>query len=268
MALPPPASGSTCLITGASSGIGADAARSLARRGYGVTLVARREERLRELADELRGTHGVRAETLSCDVSDESARKRALASFAERGLDVDVLVNSAGVGSGGRFQDLDPDAELAMVRTNVEAVVALCCRFVPPMVERRRGAVLNVASTAAFQPLPRQATYAATKAFVLSFSDALHAELAGAGVTVTTLCPGPVETEFAQVAGVDEAASSVPSFMWTSSPDVAEAGIEGLQKGRRVVVPGKLNALGAVGGQHAPRSLLLRFAERISPVGR
>ena len=268
MALPPPAADGTCLVTGASSGIGADIATALARRGHGVTLVARRQERLRELADELAAAYDVRAETLSCDVADGHDRERALARFAELGLSVDVLINNAGFGTGGRFQDLDPAREVEMVRTNVEAVVALCGRFVPDMVRRRRGAVLNVASTAAFQPLPRQATYAATKAFVLSFTDALHADLSRTGVTATALCPGPVETEFAAVAGVDDVAESLPSLFWASSPDVAEAGVRGLERGRRVVVPGILNAAGALGGQHVPRSLLLRALDRVTPVGR
>ena len=205
MALPPPAPGSTCLVTGASSGIGAEIARALARRGHGVTLVARREERLRELATELADTHGIRAETLGCDLADEGARIRMLARLAELDLVVEVLVNNAGFGTSGSFAALDQDRELEMVRLNIEAVVALCGRFVPELVERGRGAVLNLASTAAFQPLPRNATYAASKAFVLSFTDALHAEVKGRGVTATSLCPGPVKTEFVEVAGMDGA---------------------------------------------------------------
>jgi uncharacterized protein len=265
MALPPPSPGSTCLITGASSGIGAEVARALARRGHGVTLVARREDRLRDLAAQLSDAHGVRAETLGCDLGDEGARTRMLAAFSELGLIVEVLVNNAGFGTAGRFAELDQERELEMVRLNVEAVVALCGRFVPEMVERGRGAVLNLASTAAFQPLPRNATYAASKAFVLSFTDALHAELKESGVTATTLCPGPVQTEFVEVAGMDGAAESAPSFVWSSADSVAEEGVRGLENGKRVVVPGKLNAAGALGGQHVPRSLLLRLAQRFSP---
>ena len=265
MALPPPDPGSTCLVTGASSGIGAEIARALARRGHGVTLVARREDRLRELAAELADTDGVRAETLGCDLGDQGARTRMLARLAEHGLAVEVLVNNAGFGTSGPFAELDHDREVELVRLNMEAVVALCGRFVPEMVQRRRGAVLNVASTAAFQPLPRNATYAASKAFVLSFTDALHAELKGAGVTATSLCPGPVRTEFVEVAGMDDAADVAPSFVWTRPEFVAEEGVKGLESGRRVVVPGKFNAAGALGGQHVPRWLLLRVAERFSP---
>jgi short-subunit dehydrogenase len=268
MALPAPDFHSTCLVTGASSGIGADVARSLARRGHGVTLVARRAERLQELAEELRSGHRVRVEVLESDLADESARGRMLDRLGELALNVEVLVNNAGFGSGGRFYKLDAEREVEMVRLNVEAVVALCARYVPEMVRRGRGAVLNVASTAAFQPLPRQATYAATKAFVLSFTDALHADLAGTGVTATALCPGPVKTEFADTAGIGEEAEGLPDLFWAESPDVAEHGVRGLERGRRVVVPGVLNRAGAIGGQHAPRSVLLRLAGRISPVGR
>jgi uncharacterized protein len=268
MALPPPAPDSTCLVTGASSGIGADLARALARRGHGVTLVARRTERLEELADELRGSQGVRAQTLGCDLADAAARDGLVPSLSELGLAVEVLVNNAGFGSGGRFHELDRERELQMIRLNVEAVVALCGSFVPEMVERGRGAVLNVASTAAFQPLPRQATYGATKAFVLAFTDALHADLHGSGVTATTLCPGPVKTEFSETAGIGEEAASLPELFWTDSSFVAEEGVLGLERGRRLVVPGKLNRAGALGGQHAPRGLLLRFASRVTPVGR
>jgi short-subunit dehydrogenase len=265
MPLPPPDAESTCLVTGASSGIGADVARSLATRGHGVTLVARRTERLEQLAAKLRERHGVRVETVGCDLGDADARQRMRAEIEERGLTVEVLVNNAGFGSAGRFDRLDLERELEMVRLNAEAVVDLCGRFVPAMVERGRGAVLNVASTAAFQPLPRQATYSASKAFVLTFTDALHEDLAGTGVTATTLCPGPARTEFMTTAGIDW--EGLPGFIWSESAEVAEAGVKGLEKGRRVVVPGVLNRAGAVGGQHVPRGLLLRVAGKVYPVG-
>jgi short-subunit dehydrogenase len=265
MPLPPPVPESTCLVTGASSGIGADIARSLAGRGHGVTLVARREARLAALAGELRDRERVRVETVGCDLGDADARDHLSAQIQERGLKVEVLVNNAGFGSGGRFDRLDAARELEMVRLNVEAVVDLCGRYVPGMVRRGRGAVLNVASTAAFQPLPRQATYAASKAFVLSFTDALHEELSGAGVTATTLCPGPVKTEFWDNAGIE--AQGLPAFVLSGPADVAEAGVKGLEKGRRVVVPGPLNRAGALGGQHTPRGVLLKLAGKVYPVG-
>jgi short-subunit dehydrogenase len=268
MALPPPDLHSTCLVTGASSGIGADIARALAQRGHGSTLVARRAERLEELATELRDAHGVRVEVVEADLADAGSRAKLLSRLTELKLSVEVLVNNAGFGSGGLFHELDPEREVGMVQLNVEAVIALCGRFVPEMVRRGRGGVLNVASTAAFQPLPRQATYGATKAFVLSFTDALHGELAGTGVSATALCPGPVRTEFADTAGIGEEAEGLPDIFWADSPDVAEQGVHGLERNRRVVVPGMFNRAGALGGQHVPRSLLLRVAGRLSPVGR
>ena len=156
-----------------------------------MTLVARREERLRELADEITELHGVEAEVVTGDVSNERSRKKLIAEVEQRGLTVEVLVNNAGFGSGGRFTKLDAAKETSMVRTNVEAVVALTGHYLPEMAGRGRGAVLNVASLIAFQPVPFQATYGATKAFVLSFTDALHEEMRGTGVTVTRGLPGP-----------------------------------------------------------------------------
>ena len=268
MALPPPAAASTCLVTGASSGIGTEIARELAGRGHGVTLVARREERLRELADELSGRHGVRAEGIACDLADPAAREGLTAEVADRGLTVEVLVNNAGFGSGGRFQELDPEAELSMVRLNVEAVVGLCGAYVPDMVERRRGAILNVASVAAFQPLPRQATYSASKAFVLAFTEALHSDLAGTGVTATALCPGAVATEFTEVAGMGDIEAETPSLFWMSAADTARTGVAAMEKGRRSVVPGPVNMAASVAGRHMPRSVLLPLYGRFYPVGR
>jgi short-subunit dehydrogenase len=264
MALPPPAEGSTCLVTGASSGIGAEIARELARRGHGVTLMARREERLRELAAEL----DVRAEVVACDISDEAARTRAVAEIEERGLTVEVLVNNAGFSTTGRFQDADRDGELSMVRTNVEALLDLCAIYVPAMAERGRGAVLNVASTASFQPIPRQAGYAATKAYVLSFTEALSADLSGTGVTATALCPGPVSTEFNEVAGISPGLQDGPRIVWKSPEEVAKNAVDGVAKGRRVVVPGLANRLGTVAGHLTPRSVALPLLDRFYPVGK
>jgi short-subunit dehydrogenase len=251
-------------VTGASSGIGADIARELARRGHGVTLTARREDRLRELAEELAAT-GVRAEVMACDVTDGAARERLIAAIAERGLEVEVLVNNAGYGSGGPFHELDAAGEVKMVQTNCEAVIAFCAEYAPGMVERGRGAILNVGSSAGYQPLPRQATYAATKAFVNSFSDALHAELSGKGVTVTSLRPGPVKTEFGESAGMEDEFSSLPGFLVDSSEDVARAAVDGMDKGKRVVNPG-IGGRFSAAGQYAPRGPLLKILQRFYPV--
>lgn len=268
MGLPRPSAGSTAVVTGASSGIGAETARLLAEKGHGVTLVARREDRLRELADEIESKQHVKAEVIGCDLSDQSARERLVRELAERGRAVEILINNAGFGSAGRFQDLDISGELRMVRTNVEAVVHLCGEYVPGMVARGEGAILNVASTAGFQPLARQATYSASKAFVLAFTEVLSSDLKGTGVTATALCPGPVKTEFMdQHAGFD-AAASTPDFLWTSAEDCARAAVKGLERGKRVVVPGVGNRVGALAGQHAPRSVLLAAARRFYPLGR
>jgi uncharacterized protein len=258
MALPPPASGSTCLITGASSGIGAEFARQLAARGYGVFLVARREELLRELAGEIERQHGVRAESAAVDLANADAIGTLPGLVEERGLDVDVLVNNAGFSTLGDVHR-NPDRQIGMLRLNCEALVALTCAFLPAMVERGLGAVINVASMAAFQPIPAQAVYAATKSFVLSFSESVSEELRKTGVTMTALCPGPVATEFIEAAGFKKSQDEMgPSFAWASATDVARAGIQGAEKGKRVVVPGLANRAIATATQHTPHSLLLR----------
>jgi uncharacterized protein len=256
MALPLPQSGSTSLITGASSGIGTEFARQLAARGYGVFLVARREERLRELAAELERSHGVRAEVLACDLAEAGAVEALPGQVAERGLDVDILVNNAGFTTVGDVHR-NPDRQLGMIRVNIEALVALTSALLPGMTERGRGAVVNVASVAAFQPIPVQAVYAATKAFVLSFSEAVSAELHGTGVTMTALCPGPVATEFIEAGGFKSRDQVGPSFIWSSAQDVAKAGIDGAAKGKRVVIPGIGNRATAMFGQHGPRPVIL-----------
>jgi uncharacterized protein len=267
VALPPPSADSTCLVTGASSGIGAEIARELAQRGHGVTVVARREDRLRELAEELNGAHGIRAEIVAASVADHDGRTELGAEIERRGLTVEVLVNNAGYGSGGRFQDLDADNEENMVRLNVEAVVGLCGLYAPKMVARGRGAILNVGSVAGFQPIPRQTTYAASKAFINAFTEALHVDLAGTGVTATVLCPGFTETEFAEVGGVGSF-DQLPSFLVDTAREVAKAGVDGMEKGKRSVVPGPHNMVTALGGRFAPRSLLLPAMGRFYPVGR
>ncbi len=267
MTLPAPDPDRTCLVTGASSGIGAAIARLLAVRGHGVTLVARREDRLRTLAEELAGHHGVRAEIIVADLTDEASRSRIVTAVEERALSVNVLVNNAGFSTMGPVYRSDPQRELALVRTDVEAVVHLCSLVVPGMVERRSGAVLNVASTAAFQPLPGQAAYGASKAFVLSYSHALRGELRSQGVTVTALCPGPVETGFATAAGItdEEAAGAMPKIMWVSADDVARAAVTGMDADRAVVIPGVANRVAAALGWHSPRSVVVPMVARQHP---
>jgi uncharacterized protein len=255
VALPPPQPGSTALITGASSGIGEEFARQLAARGQGVFLVARREERLRALADDLERLHGIRAEVASADLEDPAAVEALPGQVAERGLEVEILVNNAGFTTVGDVH-ANPDRQLGMVRVNCEALLALTTAWLPGMVERGRGAVIQVASVASFQPIPVQAVYAATKAFVRSFSEAVSAELRGTGVTMTALCPGPVATEFLDAGGFKTSRPG-PSFVWSTPADVAKAGIEGADKGKRVVIPGVGNRASAMFGQHGPRTIVL-----------
>src|SRR5690606_33537275 len=210
MPLPTPGPDRTAVVTGASSGIGEAIARDLAARGHGVVLVARRAEKLEALAAELTAA-GVRAAPLAADLSERSDRAALLGRVEELGLVPDVLVNNAGLSTVGPVAASDPAAELNMVEVDVAAVSDLCSRFLPGMVDRGCGAMLNVASTAAFQPLPGQAGYAASKAFVLSYTRSLAAELTGTGVSATVLCPGPVKTEFGTTAGFsDDAQGALP----------------------------------------------------------
>jgi uncharacterized protein len=266
MSLPPPGPDRACLVTGASSGIGADIARELAGRGHQVVLVARSEVPLTRLADEI-GTDDVPAHVLPTDLSDRSERAALLDRVAELALTVDVLVNNAGYSTLGRVAEADPDDEMAMVEVDVAAVQDLCTRVLPGMVERGRGAVLNVASTAAFQPLPGQASYAAAKSFVLSYTLSLSGELSGTGVTATCLCPGPVKTGFAERAGFEDEDfdSSLPSVMWVTSDVVARHAVKELDKGSLVAIPGLANQVGAKLSQVAPRRVLLEVLKRMHP---
>ena len=248
MSLPAPAPDRTALVTGASGGIGAEIARQLVARGHRVTLVARSEDKLRDLAD-------------------RSARAGLLDEVAELGATVDILVNNAGFSTLGPVAKSDPDAEMNMVEVDVVAVVDLCSRFVPGMVERGRGAVLNVASTAAFQPLPGQAGYGAGKAFVLSYTQSLAGELRGTGVTATTLCPGPVDTGFGERAGFtkEEAEKALPPIMWVEAPEVARVAVDAMDKGRLVAIPGVTNRVAAAMAQVTPRTLLLPILAKGHP---
>ncbi len=236
MSLPTPSATTTAVVTGASSGIGADIARELADRGYGVTLVARREDRLRDLAAEL--SNKVRVEVIACDVADAQQRARLFDTVAERGLTVDILVNNAGIGTVDSVAHSPVENEIAQVRVNVEAVIDLTTRAEQDMVPRGRGAILNVGSASGFLPTPGQAGYAGTKAFTHIYGEGLRGELAGTGITIATLCPGPVRTEFLTAAGVDETALALPKFMYMPSREVARIGIDALENDRGVVIPG------------------------------
>ncbi len=253
-------------MTGASSGIGADIARELAERGHGVTLVARREDRLRELADELAGL-GANVEVIACDVADSAARAGLLDKVERRGLTVDILVNNAGIGTMGSVTKTPVAEEISQVRVNVEAVVDLTTRAVQQMVPRGRGAILNIGSTAGYQPFPGQVGYAATKAFVNNYTQGLRGELAGTGVTVALLCPGPVRTEFVKSAGMDERAfaDAFPRFLWKPSREVARAGVDALEHDRGTVIPGLPSQITTRLFQFMPRRVLLPLVKNQHP---
>jgi short-subunit dehydrogenase len=267
MSLPPPSPDSIVLVTGAASGIGAELARQLAAREYNLLLVDRHGERLEQVAGELGAEKGVEVDAHVCDLSVDRQRRALTKALGEERALVG-LCNNAGIFSFGRFHELPYEREAEMVRVNAVAVHHLTGALLPEMVRRGEGAVLNTASLAANQPLPSAATYAATKAFVHAFSEALHAELAGSGVSCTSLCPGATATDIRHSPGLDDAAEALPEFLWAKAEDVARAGIQGMLKGRRTVVPGVGNRLllGPL-GRHVPRGLGLPLAQAVSTRG-
>jgi uncharacterized protein len=263
MPLPTPSPDSTALVTGASAGIGQELARALAARGHSVTLVARRRDRLDELARQLHDRHGVRAEVVAADLSDSAERDRVVSEIEQLGLTVAVLVNNAGFGIYRAFARSDRERELQQVRLLVEAVVDLNARYLPGMVERGRGAVINMASTSGFQPLPGSGTYSASKSFVLFHSETLHEEVRGQGVTVTAVCPGPVHTEF-QETSEPLFMSRIPRMFHVDPEQVAEDTLRAVEAGKRTVVPGG-PAVRAFfkPGRMAPPSVTLPMGRRI-----
>lgn len=234
----------TVLITGASSGIGRELAHCFADGGSECVLLARNEEALHDLADTLESAHGVDAHVLPADLSVPGVAEDIDAALQERGFSVDVLVNNAGVGARGSFADLDPQRQVDMIRVNVTALTALARRLLPSMLDRDCGGVLNVASTAAFQPGPYMSVYYATKAYVLSFSEGLAHEVANTNVTVTCLAPGPTRTAFADRAEIQD----TRLLKWNSAMApgaVAEAGHDAFRNEQTLIVPGWLNKIGA-----------------------
>jgi uncharacterized protein len=252
------------LVTGASSGIGEALARRIARDGRHVGLVARRKERLDALAAELEGAHRVRAYALPADLTAPGAVPALVEEVARRGLTVDWLVNNAGFGTYGRFQELPVARELEQIRLNVEALVELTGRLLPAMVGRGRGVVMNVSSVGGFVPSPMMATYTATKAFVLSFTETLEAELAGTGVHALCVCPGFTRTEFQNLADVDT--SNVPGMAWMTADQVADEAVRAAPKGG-VLVNGAMNRALTTLLKFVPRSLAIRSATMLIKPG-
>lgn len=252
----------TVLITGASAGIGREIARVAVESCDTLILVARRRERLEELAAELEGLRpGVRAVPWPADLADAAARQALPQALQAEGLDVDWLVNNAGFGVAGRSDEIEVDRLQGMVEVNVLALQHLTRLFLPAMVERGRGGVMNVASTAAYQPIPWMATYAATKAFVLSFTEALWREMRGTGVHVSCLCPGRTDTEFFGDARME--GSNFAKMPSSHPAAVARAGWEGLLDDQRVVIPGAQNKANAALAPLLPNGLVLRLGEKL-----
>ena len=261
--LPPITDDGVAIVTGASSGIGEEIAREFARRGYRLVLVARRADRLRDLAEELAG----RAHVLPADLSNRDHRAPLFDQVAALGVVADILVNNAGLTALGPVAEASPEAELNLIEVDVAAVVDQCSRFVPSMVKRGRGAVLNVASVGAFGPLPGQASYGAAKAFVLSYTQAMREELRDTGVTAAALCPGPVYTGFLEAEGIpdEESEKALPKFLWQHADAVAKVAVDGMASGKGVIIPGLPNRIASSVNQHAPRRLLLPLIARNHP---
>ena len=241
------------LITGASGGIGLDLARVFARDGYRVTLVARTEEKLRAIAAEIGG------DFIVADLTKPDAPRQIF----ERAGEIDALVNNAGFGVIGPFVENDLKRQLEMIQVNVVALTELTHRFLPSMIRRRSGAIMNVASTAAFQPGPLMAIYYATKAFVLSFSEAISDELRDSGVTVTALCPGPTHTGFAAAADMENTRLFTLTKPMTSE-EVARAGYDAMKRGKAVVIPGVKNSLLAQSIRVTPRAVVRRIVRELN----
>src|SRR2546421_12363657 len=249
----------TTLITGASSGIGEAFARKLATQGHDLLLVARSEDKLIALCNELGRSQNIRAQYVAIDLSERDAPARLLAETVKRNLEIDLLINNAGFGSMGNFAKLDLELELKMIDLNVRSLVELTHRFLQPMRERKRGSIINVASTAGFQGVPFMATYAATKAFVLSFSEALWEENRPHGIHIMALCPGVTDTNFFEAAR----GHKPPARISQTPEEVVETALRGLGRGKSHVISGWTNFLMTQSERLAPRSLVTRLAGRM-----
>jgi hypothetical protein len=251
----------TALITGASAGIGTAFARLLAKDKHDLVLVARRADRLEALRTEIEAAHGVKVLCVPADLNRPEAPAEIAAQVAQAGIQVDILVNNAGLGKHGAFATASWETDRSMIDLNITALTALTHQFLPGMVERKQGGVLNVASTAAFQAVPYMGVYAATKAYVLSFSEALAEEVAPHGVKVTCLCPGPTASEFTAVAEFKTDMAEKAPMM--SAEAVAAEGLAALRSGRAVQVPGLMNALTALSPRFLPRGLVTKVTGMI-----
>jgi uncharacterized protein len=262
MSLPEPSPESIALITGASSGIGEQFARQLSDMGHRVALVARREDRLQELASDLGGED--RAVVIAADLGRAEERDRLAGRLEELGAQVEILVNNAGYGIFKPFGEAGRDAELEQVRVLAEAVADLMALYLPQMKGRGRGAIINVASTAGFQPLPFNAGYSAAKSYVLMLSEAVHAEVKDDGVTVTAVCPGPVPSGFQEASDANYFAEKLPKFTWVEPERVARDGLRAAASGQISVIPGGPKVRLAYGpNRKLPRWMVLPISKRL-----
>lgn len=263
MARRKPGEGQTALVTGASVGIGVDLAECFAKDGYGLILVARSESGLQEVANRLSSAYGIKAHTIAQDLGVHGAGLAVAAEITKRGLNVDVLVNNAGYGHAGALTSSDLQTQLGMIDLNVRALVELTYLYWDRMLANKRGGVLNVASTAAFQPGPLMANYYASKAYVLSFSEALWEEARGTGMHVSCLCPGPTVSKFRERAGTGKTRLARNAGAAMPSAPVAREGYNGFKANKRVVVTGASNKFIAGFGKFIPRATLLRMVRNL-----
>lgn len=254
----------TALITGASTGIGYELSKCFAADHHNLIIVARQEQRLQQVAKELTKQFGITVKVITADLAQPDAPQKIADAVREDSLQVDYLVNNAGYGLGGKFAETDLATELGMIQVNISSLVALTKLFLPEMIARKFGKVMNVASTAAFQPGPLMAIYCATKSFELVFSEAIANELKGTGVTVTALCPGPTASEFQKRAQIENTrlVKGKPLGMMTAE-QVAKIGYHGFMGGKRIVIPGLLNKIGAHSTRLSPRAMTTQIARMI-----
>ncbi|MGC2140751.1 MAG: SDR family oxidoreductase [Methylovirgula sp.] len=251
----------TALVTGASSGIGLEICRALAENGFNLVLVARSEAKLAQLARELAAQHAITAEPLVADLAEPSAPQQIYDKLKSAGTRIDALVNNAGFGARGAFASLPLQHQLEMIAVNITALTALTRLFLPDMLTRKQGRILNVASVAGFQPGPNMAVYYASKAYVLLFSEGLAEELAGSGVSLTCLCPGPTKTQFAATADLNK--SRLFQLLPSEAGPVARQGVAAMLAGKRLVIPGVLNKVLAFSGRLTPRFVMPKIVKQL-----
>jgi short-subunit dehydrogenase len=253
----------TALITGASSGIGYELSKIFAKDGYNLVLVSRNKQKLEGIAEEIEKQNNITAKVISKDLSKNSASQELYDAIVSDGIEIDVLVNNAGFGINGKFVDFKPEKHLELIQLNLTSLTHLCHLFGSDMIKRRSGSILNVASTAAFQAGPLMSTYYASKAYVLSLSEALNNEFAYDGVKVSVLCPGPTDTEFADRA--DMSSSKIINVPWImAATKVAETGFSGLMRGKKIIIPGFMNRLLAFSVRLIPRSILVLITRSLN----